>query len=99
PAPESYPLSYTTLFRSRLGVNFPASVGAQEAPLAMGAAGVVLEYLEKNQVRLDPGLFRVRTFSPETTMHLDAATVRNLELPALRSEEHTSELQSRGHLV
>jgi DNA mismatch repair protein MutS len=67
----------------RLGVNFPASVGAQEAPLAIGAAGVVLEYLEQNQVRLDPGLFRIRTFSPETTMHLDAATVRNLELPAL----------------
>jgi DNA mismatch repair protein MutS len=67
----------------RLGVHFPASVGAQEAPLAIGAAGVVLEYLEQNQVRIEPGLFRVRTFSPEATMHLDAATVRNLELPAL----------------
>jgi DNA mismatch repair protein MutS len=67
----------------RLGIGFPASVGAQEAPLAIGAAGVVLEYLEQNQIRVEAGLFRVRTFSAEATMHLDPATVRNLELPAL----------------
>jgi DNA mismatch repair protein MutS len=67
----------------RLGVGFPASVGAQDAPLAVGAAGVVLEYLEQNQVRVEPGLFRVRTFSADATMHLDPATVSNLELPAL----------------
>jgi DNA mismatch repair protein MutS len=67
----------------RLGIAFPASVGAQDAPLAIGAAGVVLEYLEQNQVRVEPGLFRIRTFSADATMHLDAATVRNLELPAL----------------
>jgi DNA mismatch repair protein MutS len=67
----------------RLGIAFPASVGAEDSPLAIGAAGVVLEYLEQNQVRIEPGLFRVRTFSAEATMHLDAATVRNLELPAL----------------
>ena len=67
----------------RLGIGFPASVGAQDAPLAIGAAGVVLEYLEQNQVRVEPGLFRVRTFSADATMHLDTATVRNLELPAL----------------
>jgi len=67
----------------RLGIAFPASVGAQDAPLAIGAAGVVLEYLDQNQVRVEPGLFRIRTFSADATMHLDAATVRNLELPAL----------------
>jgi DNA mismatch repair protein MutS len=67
----------------RLGIAFPASIGAEESPLAIGAAGVVLEYLEQNQVRVEPGLFRVRTFSADATMHLDAATVRNLELPAL----------------
>ena len=67
----------------RLGIRFPAAIGAENAPLAIGAAGVVLEYLEQNQVRVEPGLFRVRTFSPDSTMQLDAATVRNLELPAL----------------
>jgi DNA mismatch repair protein MutS len=67
----------------QLGVAFAASVGAEEAPLAVGAAGVVLEYLEENQVRVEPGLFRVRTYSPDATMQLDAATVRNLELNGL----------------
>jgi DNA mismatch repair protein MutS len=66
-----------------LGIAFPASVGAAEAPLAVGAAGVILEYLKQNQVRVEPGSFTVRTYSPEATMPLDAATVRNLELPAL----------------
>jgi DNA mismatch repair protein MutS len=67
----------------QLGVAYAASVGAEDAPLAIGAAGVVLEYLEENQVRVERGLFRVRTYSPDATMQLDAATVRNLELPAL----------------
>jgi DNA mismatch repair protein MutS len=67
----------------QLGVAFAASVGADEAPLAIGAAGVVLEYLEENQVRVEPGLFRVRTYSPDATMQLDPATVRNLGLPGL----------------
>ena len=67
----------------RLGVGFPASIGADEAPLAIGAAGVLIEYLEENQVHVAPGLFRIRTYSADSTMQLDPATVRNLELPAL----------------
>lgn len=66
-----------------LGIAFPAAVGAQDAPLAIGAAGVVLDYLKQNQARVVPGSFSVRTYSPDATMPLDAATVRNLELPAL----------------
>src|SRR5205807_7502824 len=66
-----------------LGIAYPAAVGAQDAPLAVGAAGVVLDYLKQNQTRVAPGSFTVRTYSPEATMPLDAATVRNLELPAL----------------
>ena len=69
--------------RDLLGIAFPASVGAADAPLAVGAAGVVLDYLKQNQTRIVPGSFTVRTYSPESTMPLDAATVRNLELPAL----------------
>jgi DNA mismatch repair protein MutS len=69
--------------RDLLGIAYPAAVGAQDAPLAVGAAGVVLDYLKQNQTRVAPGSFTVRTYSPEATMPLDAATVRNLELPAL----------------
>ena len=67
----------------RLGIGYAASVGAADAPLAIGAAGVVLDYLEQNQVRVEPGVFRVRTYSPDATMQLDGPTARNLELPSL----------------
>jgi DNA mismatch repair protein MutS len=69
--------------RDLLGIAFPASVGAADAPLAVGAAGVVIDYLKQNQTRVVPGAFTVRTYSPDSTMPLDAPTVRNLELPAL----------------
>jgi DNA mismatch repair protein MutS len=66
-----------------LGIAYVASVGAAESPLAVGAAGVVIDYLRQNQNQVAPGSLTVRTYSPDATMPLDAATVRNLELPAL----------------
>ena len=69
--------------RELLGIAYPAAVGAGDAPLAVGAAGVVLDYLKQIQTRLGPGLLSVRTYSPDATMPLDAATVRNLELTEL----------------
>ncbi len=69
--------------RDVLGIAYPAAVGAGDAPLAVGAAGVVLDYLKQIQTRVGPGLLSVRTYSPDATMPLDAATVRNLELPEL----------------
>ncbi len=69
--------------RDVLGIAYPAAVGAGDAPLAVGAAGVVLDYLKQIQTRVGPGLLTVRTYSPDGTMPLDAATVRNLELPEL----------------
>src|SRR5207244_6247911 len=71
--------------RDVLGIAYPAAIGAAEAPLAVGAAGVVLDYLKQNQTLVVPGSLTVRTYSPEATMPLDAATVHNLELPALTS--------------
>ncbi len=86
PAVEEYrfdPVRGAQRLRDLLGIGFPASIGAGDAPLAVGAAGVVLDYLKQNQARLGRDSFSVRTYSPEATMPLDAATVRNLELPAL----------------
>ena len=86
PEVEEYrfdPMRGRQRLKDLLGIAFPAAVGAQDAPLAVGAAGVVLDYLKTNQTRVTPGSFSVRTYSPEATMPLDAATVRNLELPAL----------------
>jgi len=86
PAVEEYrfdPARGQQRLRDLLGIAFPASVGAADAPLAVGAAGVVLDYLKQNQAKITPGSFTVRTYSPDSTMPLDPATVRNLELPAL----------------
>jgi len=86
PEVEEYrfdPIRGQQRLRDLLGIAFPASIGAADAPLAVGAAGVVLDYLKQNQARIAPGSFTVRTYSPDSTMPLDAATVRNLELPAL----------------
>ena len=69
--------------RDLLGIAYPAAIGAADAPLAVGAAGVVLDYLKQIQTRLGPGILTVRTYSPDATMPLDAATVRNLELTEL----------------
>src|SRR4029077_6565615 len=86
PAVEEYrfdPVRGRQRLRDALGIAYPEAVGAGDAPLAIGAAGVVLDYLKQNQTQVAPGSLTVRTYSPDATMPLDAATVRNLELPAL----------------
>jgi DNA mismatch repair protein MutS len=88
PAVEEYrfdPVRGQQRLRDLLGIAYAASVGAADAPLAVGAAGVVLDYLKQNQNEVVQGSFSVRTYSPDATMPLDAATVRNLEVPALIS--------------
>ena len=69
--------------REMLGIAYNEAIGAQAAPLAVGAAGVVLDYLRTNQVKVQPGFFRVRTYSPDSAMQLDPATIRHLELGEL----------------
>jgi DNA mismatch repair protein MutS len=66
-----------------LGIGYLNSIGADAAPLAVAAAGVVVEYLLANQVTLAPGLLRVRTYSVDAVMSLDSATAANLELQSL----------------
>jgi len=86
PAVEEYrfdPVRGQQRLRDVLGIAYAASVGAADAPMAVGAAGVVLDYLKQNQNEVAQGSFSVRTYSPDATMPLDPATVRNLELPAL----------------
>ena len=86
PAIDDYkfdPVRGRQRLRDVLGIAYAASVGADDAPLAIGAAGVILDYLKQNQNHVEPGSLSVRTYSPDATMPLDPATVRNLELPAL----------------
>ncbi len=86
PAIDDYkfdPVRGRQRLRDVLGIAYAASVGADDAPLAIGAAGVILDYLKQNQNQVVPGSLSVRTYSPDATMPLDPATVRNLELPSL----------------
>jgi len=62
------------------GVASLAAYGCEGLPLAVQAAGAIIQYLAQTQA-LTPGqLTGLRTYSTEAFMALDAATRRNLEL-------------------
>ncbi|HEY9775530.1 MAG TPA: DNA mismatch repair protein MutS [Planktothrix sp.] len=54
--------------------------GCQSMPLAVGAAGAALEYLEKTQAALMPKFAGISTYSVDGHLILDNNTRRNLEL-------------------
>ncbi len=54
--------------------------GCGDQPLALGAAGAVLSYLQENNSRLLASLADLRTYATGAAMTLDGATCRNLEL-------------------
>jgi DNA mismatch repair protein MutS len=64
----------------QLGVLSLEAFGCDGMPLAIGAAGALLSYLEETNRRLLPSLARLRTYATGRTMPLDAQTRRNLEL-------------------
>ena len=54
--------------------------GCQSMPLAVGAAGAIVEYLEKTQGALMPKFSGISTYTVEGHLVLDANTRKNLEL-------------------
>ena len=54
--------------------------GCQSKPLAVGAAGAIVEYLEKTQASQMPKFPGISTYSVEGQLVLDANTRKNLEL-------------------
>lgn len=56
------------------------ALGLEDVPVARVAAGAVLAYCERSQVRLSPELLRFRVHRGAATMTLDEHTRRNLEL-------------------
>jgi len=65
---------------ARLGVLSLEGFGCADLPLAVGAAGAIVSYLEENNSRLLPTLTGLRTYSTAGGMALDGYTRRNLEL-------------------
>src|SRR3712207_8879945 len=83
--PGSTPFPYTTLFRSRM---------AEVRPLR------ALHYADEDPQRVVAPPYDV--IDPEQRERLKAQSPHNvveIDLPQGRSEEHTSELQSRQYLV
>ena len=57
-----------------------SAYGCAEQPLAIGAAGAIVAYLERTNRALLPLLRGLRTDIPDRSVGIDAATRRNLEL-------------------
>src|SRR5690625_5444230 len=103
PGPRAiYPGGVTSHVRPRLAT---LGFGAALAALVLMTAGLLFSGAVAPTGVLDPGAV-VRWGVPVVTVLTDAATAVTLGalalcavvLPWARSEEHTSELQSRGHL-
>jgi DNA mismatch repair protein MutS len=62
------------------GVSTLEGFGCQAMPLAVGAAGAIIEYLEKTQGALMPKFSGISTYSVEGQLVLDVNTRKNLEL-------------------
>src|SRR5207253_11091306 len=86
---------YTTLFRS---IDLVSAVNASQRPAALlkNAAHA----LPRDDLHVAaPRASRARPSSCATASQPSAASRRLARTSSSRSEEHTSELQSRGHLV
>ncbi len=65
---------------TQFGASSLEGYGCQGFPLAISAAGAIVQYLEKTQRAALEQLDGLRTYSTEAFMTLDSATRRNLEL-------------------
>jgi DNA mismatch repair protein MutS len=66
-----------------------AAFGCDELPLAVAAAGAVLQYLQENQRSALTYISALSTYNPTRFMSLDSQTRRNLELFGGRREGQT----------
>ena len=79
------------LLAEQLGVRDLSAFAVDDHPVALAAAGALLQYLQETQKRALPHLRSIQVERPDEEILLDAATRRNLELETnLRGgREHT----------
>src|SRR5690606_41483179 len=95
PPPRSPPFPYTTLFRSqRLGVGRLSRKDDAQSDL-----GVVQQNIHAAGVVAEEAHLPVRRLGPHPDQNRGPDLQNLAATPKLRSEEHTSELQSRENLV
>src|SRR5439155_1840540 len=95
PHPRSTLFPYTTLFRSLHSVS--SLVPSKLAKYGKLSNGELIGSLQPGQ----SGSLKVRSDGTIVDGHhrIKILRDRGVDVDSLRSEEHTSELQSRGHLV
>src|SRR5439155_16472664 len=97
--PPSHPFPYTTLFRSLIAQSRQAALG-----VAHGRGVVAVERSEISRA-VDQGIAQRKGLRHAHERFVESGVAVRMvvahdvadDLGALRSEEHTSELQSRGH--
>src|SRR5207253_9673694 len=94
PPPASPPFPYTTLFRSR-----DPNMRPNRAPSAPSTLRHEIESISQEVRRICEDLSPSALENVGLSAALQFALSHAVEHASLRSEEHTSELQSRGHLV
>src|SRR5690606_41857983 len=96
--PSCTPFPYTTLFRSNTGLK---AVAFALAALDLLLAGFVLLQLSSTPVALPATVLSADSAGTGQTVTSITPTLPNTTTPSvsIRSEEHTSELQSRENLV
>ena len=72
--------SAVRLLNQQLGTHDLSSFGCEGLPLAIGAAGALLQYVSDTQRSALPHITRLRVDNHEDGIIIDAATRRNLEL-------------------
>ncbi len=69
----------------QFGTRDLSGFGCQDMPVAVGAAGALLQYVKDTQRAALPHLHGLRSEPPQDTVILDAATRRNLEIDQSQS--------------
>jgi len=80
---DAWRYEYGTARRALLehfGVSSLAGYGCEDAPMAIRAAGAIIQYLRSTQKAALSQLTRLSTYSTDRFMRLDPSTLRNLEL-------------------
>src|SRR3712207_7749344 len=103
PPPRSTLFPCTTLFRSRRGVDAYDVLNELARDVPVGSEGlVVLDYFQGNRTPYTDPLARGMMWGLSLSHgpgHIFRAIVEGICYGTERSEEHTSELQSRQYLV
>ncbi len=77
--------SAARLLNEQFGTRDLSGFGCQDLPVAVGAAGALLQYVKDTQRAALPHLHGLRTEQPQDGVILDAATRRNLEIDQSQS--------------